>query len=123
MSDDNRALIEQITRLTTQITHLQSIVYQKQSISSTMTTQDTLNSQLNPVTTMSVIAHNSSKRVLSPMSDEQCESTEMDNDPGTRIVSTAQRKRRAVGVSPSNKIQDNGLSFSNQARHKQFQCE
>ncbi|CAM4953304.1 unnamed protein product [Rotaria socialis] len=66
---------------------------------------------------MSVIAHNSSKRVLSPMADEQRESTEMDNDPGTRIVSTAQRKRRAVGVSPSNKIQDNGLSISNQARH------
>ncbi|CAF3022128.1 unnamed protein product, partial [Rotaria socialis] len=107
MSDDNRALIEQIARLTTQITHLQSIVYQKQSNNSTVTTQDTLNSQLNPVTTMSVIAHNSSKRVLSPMSDEQRESTEMDNDPGTRIVSNAQRKRRAVGVSPSNKMQDN----------------
>ncbi|CAF3631335.1 unnamed protein product [Rotaria socialis] len=117
MSDDNRALIEQIARLTTQITHLQSIVYQKQSNNSTVTTQDTLNSQLNPVTTMSVIAHNSSKRVLSPMSDEQRESTEMDNDPGTRIVSNAQRKRRAVGVSPSNKMQDNGLFISNQARH------
>ncbi|CAF1394094.1 unnamed protein product [Rotaria sordida] len=116
MSDDNRALIEQIARLTAQLSHLQSILYHQQSTNSLLAAQDMVNNQLNPVTAMSVNEYNSSKRVLSPMSEEQGESIEMDNDFNTRIVTFTQKKRRALGVSPSTKIQDKGISMSNQPK-------
>ncbi|CAF1486685.1 unnamed protein product [Rotaria sordida] len=116
MSDDNRALIEQIARLTAQLSHLQSIVYHQQSTNSSLATQDIVNNQLNPVTMMSVNEHNSSKRVLFPMSEEQRKSIEMDNDHNTRIVVCTQKKRRALGVSSSTKIQDKGIPMPNQPK-------
>ncbi|CAF1290399.1 unnamed protein product [Rotaria sordida] len=50
------------------------------------------------------------------MSEEQCESIEMDNDPNTCNITFTQKKRRAVGVSPTTKIQDKGISMSNQPK-------
>jgi hypothetical protein len=98
MSEDNRALLEQISRLTTQLAQLQSILYQQQQQNTTHLSAplDMCNGQSGPVTTTTEAMIVGPKRALSPMDEEMIESNEMDNDPNTSIVSTTQKRRRAV---------------------------
>jgi hypothetical protein len=101
MSEDNRMLIEQISRLTTQLTHLQSMLYQQQHqqqmdtahLSAAPAVQ---NEQMTLVTTITGTGGSGPKRTLSPFNEEITESIEMDNDPNTRTVISTQKKRRAA---------------------------
>lgn len=101
MSEDNRALVEQISRLTTQLTQLQSILYQQQQQQQNIIHLSAAPAAHNEQITNMVISTEAenlgTKRTLSPFEDEIREANEMDIDPNTRIVNPLQKRRRAAG--------------------------
>jgi hypothetical protein len=118
MSEDNRALLEQISRLTTQLAQLQSMLYQQQQQQITIhpsAAPAMHNEQITTTVTSTGDANLGSKRTLSPVDDEDVrESNEMNNDPNTRIVNPSQKRRRAAGQASTMG------STVNTLRHTQF---
>ncbi len=98
MSEDNRVLIEQVARLTTQLAHLQSILYQQQQQNTTHGAAVTAMqvSQNSPVITSTLPAtpNTNAKRTLSSVDQEIKDAIEMDMDPNTRVVLSSHQKKK-----------------------------
>ena len=101
MSEDNRMLIEQVSRLTMQLTHLQSMIHQQYATTQLAAIPSTPSKQGSAVKSTLNVEVSGPKRVLSPVDEDRRDSYEMDRDPDTRTVNSAQKRRRAAGGSPT----------------------